>query len=252
MREKNKLFPFLTRLPDEFDSMLFCFHHAGGSASVYFPFVNNKNDVAIIPVELPGHGSRRDEEQLVDWKQIIPDVVDQIQELKRKYNKPVRLMGCSLGSLIAFEVAAELESRNDEVAQVIICSHCSPDVESPGYKTKMGKKALVTELETLSGTDDSLMKDKEAMNFFLPVIYKDYKLHDNYEYRGNRLHDVPMKVVAGSEDPYFNLGNMKNWENMTTGDYKFCEFNGGHFFPYEKQYFSKIITDETNYRTKNC
>ncbi|MCR4955139.1 MAG: hypothetical protein K6A30_00445 [Lachnospiraceae bacterium] len=250
MKAKNKLFPYLGKIPKGFESMLFCFHHAGGSASAYYPFIAKEEDVAVIPVELPGHGARREEDQMVEWRTLIGPIASQIQLLVEAYDKPVRLMGCSLGSLIAFEVAAELEKRGIQVEQLVICSHCSPDVESPGYKTSMGKKALKKELETLSGTDDAIMQDEEMLEFFLPVIYYDYKLHDNYKYDGKVLDNINLKVVAGSEDPYFNYSNMKNWKYMTTGEYEFQEFEGGHFFPYETGYFDKVISEDEQHEIK--
>ncbi len=241
MNDRIKLFPYLGKITENFESMLFCFHHAGGSASAYYPFVGTEEDVAVIPVELPGHGARREENQLVEWRKLIVPIANKIQLLKEEYNKKISLMGCSLGSLIAFEVAAELEKRDVEIEQLFICSHCSPDVESPGYKTSMGKKALKKELETLSGTDDSIMENEELLEFFLPVIYSDYKLHDNYRYDGKVLEHTRMKVVAGSHDPYFNYSNMKNWEHMTKSEYEFEEFEGGHFFPYEEGCFERLI-----------
>lgn len=240
---KSKVFPYLSRLPEKFNSILFCFHHAGGSASVYFPFVQNDEGIAIVPIELSGHGARRVEEQQVEWKKIVDEISQEIVNFQKEYNKPVRLLGCSLGSLLAFECAAELEKKNFKIQQLIICSHSSPDEVPPGYKTYMGKDALIDELNTLSGTDSQIMNDEEMLDFFLPVIYNDYLLHDNYCYDGKVLNNIPVMVIAGKSDPYFNHANMNNWRNMTTGKYVYKETDGGHFFTYEKSNFQQIIAD---------
>ena len=79
--------------------------------------------------------------------------------------------------------------------------------------------------------------------FFLPVIYKDYVLHENYKYDGKMLDGVSIRIIAGRDDPYFNRSNMTNWSNMTTGECCYNELEGRHFCIYEKKHFN-IVTDK--------
>lgn len=243
MIENNRLFPYINRLPNDFSHMLFCFHHAGGSAAVYFPFIRTVDEVAIVPIELPGHGTRRKESQQLRWTPLIKNIADGICEAERAYQKRISLIGCSLGAIIAFECAAELSARKKRIDELIICSHSSPDLTAPGYKPYMGKNALIREIELLSGTASEIMADEDVRDFFLPVIYKDYVLHENYIYDGKVLDGVSMRIIAGRDDPYFNRSNMTNWNNMTTGECSYNELEGGHFCIYEKKHFN-IVADK--------
>ena len=49
MKVKDKCFPF--GIPPEADTLLFCFHHAGGNAGQLRSWCGVKNDIAVVPVE---------------------------------------------------------------------------------------------------------------------------------------------------------------------------------------------------------
>ena len=59
----KKWFPFTTYDLDELNNrdIVFCFHHAGGSASVYRKWTLKKEKINFVCVELPGKGTRRKE-----------------------------------------------------------------------------------------------------------------------------------------------------------------------------------------------
>ena len=161
--------------------------------------------------------------------------------LKKVYDVPFSFLGCSLGSLIAFECAVKLAENGIKPESVIICSHSSPDIVSPGYKTSMGLDKLTNEIELLSGTAQSIIGNKEMMSFYLPIIYNDYLLHDMYRYNGQTLDKTDIRVFCGTHDPYFNHDNMKNWKIMSSGNNFYQEFDGGHFFLYDNDIFYQII-----------
>ncbi|MBQ8961611.1 MAG: thioesterase [Ruminococcus sp.] len=236
-----KSFPYLHRLSGNERQLLFCFHHAGGSASAFFRNIGKAADIAVIPTELPAHGSRMEEEPLCDWDRLISHLCGEISELSEQLRKPFSLIGCSLGSLIAFECALRLEKMGTPAERAIICSHSSPDVVSPGYKTSMGRERLIDEVKLLSGTDSALFENKDVLDFYLDVIYGDYLLHDSYVYSGAMLKSTDLYVFCGRSDPYFNRDNMKNWQKMTSAHSSYTEFDGGHFFLYEGDNFRKVL-----------
>ena len=64
MTIKNRYFPFVSENVADSNkgTILFCFHHAGGTATTYRPWTLKANDsVIIMCVELPGKGTRRTE-----------------------------------------------------------------------------------------------------------------------------------------------------------------------------------------------
>jgi surfactin synthase thioesterase subunit len=236
-----KSFPYLAKITSSPKKILFCFHHAGGSASVFYRYIREFSDIAIIPVELPAHGSRIKEAPVTNWQELINDICGDILCVLEELKAPFSMIGCSLGSLLAFESTVKLLEFGRKPEKLVICSHSSPDVPSPGYKTNMGYERLIDEITLLSGTPVSIADNEEMLEFYLPLIYNDYLLHDNYMYSGQRINKTDIKFFCGSEDPYFDRGNMKNWERMSDGNNQYYEYEGGHFFLYETDNFYSVV-----------
>ena len=236
-----KAFPYLSKIAASPTKLLFCFHHAGGSASVFYRYIKQYSDIAMIPVELPAHGSRINEAPVTDWHELTTLLCSDITNVLKEYDVPFSMLGCSLGSLIAFECAVKLNEYGKKADELIICSHSSPDVLSPGYKTSMGYDRLIDEINLLSGTPDSVTGSKEMIDFYLPLIYNDYLLHDNYKYSGQVLDRTDLYAFCGTNDPYFDRNNMKNWKNMSEGSCHYSEYTGGHFFLYDADNLHKVV-----------
>ncbi len=236
-----KAFPYLSKTAASPTKLLFCFHHAGGSASAFYRYIKEFNNIAVIPVELPAHGSRIKEAPVTNWHELTDELCSSIISVLEEHNLPFSMLGCSLGSLVAFECAVKLREYGREPDELIICSHSSPDVPSPGYKTSMGYDRLIDEVKLLSGTPLSIANNEEMLDFYLPLIYNDYLLHDNYKYSGQTLDKTDINIFCGSDDPYFDRDNMKNWHNMSNGNNQYFEYSGEHFFLYDSDNLHKVV-----------
>jgi surfactin synthase thioesterase subunit len=82
---------------------LFCFHPPGGQASVYsgWPDVL-RPDVEVCAIQLPGSGTREDEEPIPTWPALVETVADEILDY---LDRPFAFLGYGPGSLLAFDVA---------------------------------------------------------------------------------------------------------------------------------------------------
>lgn len=69
----KKWFPFTTYDLDELNNrdIVFCFHHAGGSASVYRKWTLKKEKINFVCVELPGKGTRRKERFIENFEELV-------------------------------------------------------------------------------------------------------------------------------------------------------------------------------------
>jgi len=67
----NKCFPFNKGFSNEKD-LLFCFHHAGGSATQFRSWLEYISLIDVVPVELPGKATRRAEKYVESMAELVP------------------------------------------------------------------------------------------------------------------------------------------------------------------------------------
>lgn len=236
----NVWFPF-ERERNSSKNMLFCFHHAGGTASLYRDWIRWSDQIQVIPVELPGKATRMGEKFAVNMHNTSKEIAGQI--VSEAEHADIWLYGHSMGAVLAFSVACALEKKYGKHIKKLIVSgrHAPQDQVEETYRSTMGDKALVTELRRLGGTPEELLENSEVSKYILPTIKADYRLNESYQYTGEMLH-CPISAYAGNQDTDAPFALMENWESVTDGPFRIFEEEGSHFFPTElgRSYWKKI------------
>ena len=232
---KHKVwFPFSEKLETKQDGvMVFCFHHAGGSAAVYKKWTDiNDRNIAFIPIELPGKGCRIDEEPICDMKKLTDQLAEAIDEFSD--GRKIVFYGHSMGAAIAFKTAHTMQTYCDTKPELLIVSgRHSPCISIVDrYTTDMDDSMLVKELEVMGGTPKEILENEELMQFLIPRVKNDYKLNESFVYNGEIV-GIPIEAYAGSKDYDATIEMMDEWENVTTIGMKKKEFEGEHFFPFD-------------------
>jgi len=227
---EERWFPFTTYgINDTEHKKIFCFHHAGGSASVYRKWTFDKRNLNFICVELPGKGTRRREPFVSDFKKLLEPLCKSI--IKVTQGMPFILFGHSMGAAMAFYVADYLEKKfNVKPEKLIAAGRQAPQDEDPSeFKTYMGDDALIRELEKYNATPKEILENKEMLAFILPEVRKDYSLNESLVYSGEQI-DTPIYANCGSKDLGATQDIMQHWKSVTTREFKEMEFEGDHFF----------------------
>ena len=212
---------------------LFCFHHAGGSVVIFNKWRSYSPSVDVIPVEIPGRGNRMEESCITDFETLIKQTS---AALAGAYDgRPFFIYGHSLGAAVAFETACALQRIYNIKPQKLIVAgrHAPMDPDCSDYRCSMGLEALKKDLLHLGMMDQDTLEDETFQQFFLPMIYKDYQLHEDYQYQGGRL-DIPVIAMNGKSDDTADADQMDRWALVTDEGFTRYEFEGGHFFPYEE------------------
>ncbi|WDV47392.1 thioesterase domain-containing protein [Clostridiaceae bacterium M8S5] len=240
----KKWFPFETGLKEKNKITLYCFHHAGGSASVFRRWISKKNDINIISVELPGKGTRMDEQFIEDMDLLADQLADAI--IFKSQDSQFCFFGHSMGAVIAFKVAYRLKIRyNVEPIKLIVAGRHAPYEPNPDeFKSYMDDDALIKEMKKINATSKQILENKELMEFLLPIIRNDYRLHESFKYQGEVL-SIPIIAHAGKNDIDANKEVMEKWRTMTSKDFTLREFEGKHFFIYDlgEEYINELIKD---------
>ncbi|MFE5300443.1 thioesterase II family protein [Streptomyces sp. NPDC056632] len=211
---------------------LICFPHAGGSASYYFPFsraVADSGAAELSVVQYPGRQDRHREACLTDLRELARHVVEAV--LASDDGRPVSLFGHSMGALLAFEVALQLQERAGLRADRLFVSGrrspSSPRSESVHLRDEQG---LVREVRALDGTGSSMLDDPDVRAMILPPLRADYQALETYRYAPERRLAIPVDAFVGDSDPRTSVDDAGRWGEVTAGDFDLCVLPGGHFF----------------------
>ncbi|WP_167147359.1 alpha/beta fold hydrolase [Actinomyces sp. ZJ308] len=223
-----KSFPFF--MESTGDRLLFCFHHAGGSASVYRHWVARDPRVDVVPVELPGKATRMSEQWIDDFSLLAGNLADDIRRLAR--GAPVVLYGHSMGAALAYQCAAHLQEihRHVPLAVVVAARQAPGEVIEGEYRSCMGLAALREELVRAGGTPPDILADDALMEALLPGVRRDYALHESFRHTSTVL-TCPILALAGSEDLTVAPQMMEQWSRFTSSSFMLKIVPGGHFFP---------------------
>jgi medium-chain acyl-[acyl-carrier-protein] hydrolase len=207
---------------------LFCFPYVGGGSSIYRDWVDDRDaQLDIVPLELPGRDKRLWEEPYSRLPPLVEALADALPQ-----DKPFAFFGHSMGALVAFELARELERRGLGLPSSLFVSGSSapqiPLRTSPRHL--LSDTELLAELHNLGGTSEEILQDSEMMGLFLPTIRADFAVVETYQYvQSNTLH-CPMVVFHGDQDHESTREDALAWRLQTSSTFRLHTFRGGHFF----------------------
>lgn len=230
---ENQWFPFQKSVPGS-TKYLFCFHHAGGSASAFRNWIQYAGKINVASVELPGKGTRMGEDYIYDFRTLAAEIAEQIDRFSGKGE--IYLYGHSMGAALAYCTGLVLsEKYHRKVEELIVSGRQAPHHPSMDqYHSSMGDDKLVEELRRLKGTPEEFLNSRELLKYILPSIKADYILNESYQYE-NEMADFSIKSYCGIDDDDACYDIMKHWDEVTTGNFAIQEEQGGHFFPYEME-----------------
>ncbi len=236
-----RCFPFF-RGGDDKKDLLFCFHHAGGSASNYKDWAELNTLVNVVPYELPGNGARIGEKFVFRLEEVAKEAAREIYYLASGRN--VYLYGHSMGAALAYLVCSELEKSYNLFPKLLVVAarHAPQDTIVESYKTNMGIEKLEEELRRLGGTPEEVFEDEEIKNYMLKKVFKSYRLNESFKFDGYRV-KAPVIGYFGTGDSDATFEMMERWKDVTEDEFSLNEIEGGHFFPIDlnEEFLDRII-----------
>ncbi|MBS0271692.1 MAG: thioesterase [Proteobacteria bacterium] len=209
---------------------LFCFHHSGGGASTYHPWIEYLSPhIEMIAIQLPGRENRFTEPLNSDLNYIITQLSKNFDHYK---NKPFIVFGHSLGGLLSYEfIKAIYQAYSLYPCHIVVSAAKAPHMP---YRRKilsqLDDKLLKEELKAYNGIDESIQNEPELLDLFLPIIRSDFSIIENYSFRGSASFPCDILAFSGIEDHAVNEEEILGWSVYTTGKFKHMPFSGRHFF----------------------
>jgi surfactin synthase thioesterase subunit len=208
---------------------LLCLPCAGASATMYLRWRRLLPQwLRIVPVELPGRGSRLGEDFVEDFDALVARIC---AEEAQALHGPYAIFGHSMGALLAYGVARRLMDEGRELPLALVASGSpAPSRRDPSrYAGKGDDAALTADLRRQGGTPAEVFASAELMRITLDVLGADYRVCDSFGYRAGALLPMPLHVLAGRQDD-IEVERMQDWAREAGGGFSLDWFDGGHFF----------------------
>jgi surfactin synthase thioesterase subunit len=222
------LLPPVLSQPDRL--LLFCLPYAGASASVYRDWILMAPEfLQVCPVELPGKGRLSREPFAKSLSALARKIAEEISD---HVDRPYAIFGHSMGGLLAYEVALQLETAGQPHPFKIFLSGAVPPFSGRIRRTvsELPNAALLEHLRELRGTPDAILDDHVLMQFLLPVLRSDFRLCEGYKAHKPHLLSTPVTALSGEQDESTTAADMLLWKRATISAFESLRYPGGHFF----------------------
>lgn len=229
---------------------LIVFHHAGGSASAYYPLAQHlPDDWDVLLWDIPGRGKSVGIEQKSDMPSLVATV---LAEIIPWTGLPFAVFGHSLGAALAGEVARGLQHRGSAPVWVGVSGRSAPDgydAEAPRL-ARLPDRELLGRLRAMGGMPDRFNElPVPFRERLLEVVRRDLDLVETYRPDPERARlTMPVTAFGGHDDALAPPADTAGWARETTGTFRHLTFAGGHFYFRGSgvSVLARAIADEVN------
>ncbi|KUL53968.1 oleoyl-ACP hydrolase [Streptomyces sp. NRRL F-4489] len=233
--------PWLRRLrpapahPGSAAARIVCFPHAGGGAGAFRPLATavaartaGGRPYEVLAVQYPGRNDRIREPRVEDLHDLAAGAAGAVAALT---DRPLVLLGHSMGALVAYEVARLLERSGTGAAHLVVSSAWAPSRVPGGTVHLRDDDGLIAELRRTSGTDARLLANPDVLAMALPVVRSDYAAVETYRHRPGPPPAAPVTAFTGDRDPLVPVADAAAWREHTAGGFRLRVVPGGdHFY----------------------
>ncbi|GGG11625.1 thioesterase [Paenibacillus albidus] len=211
---------------------LFCIPHAGGLSSIYYGWKDKLEDhIELIPIELPGRGTRANRPLCDNIQEVVLDLYREI----RPYldDSPFAIFGHSFGALLTYELIHLIkEASRREPLHVFFSGKLPLHIPVSRICHTLSRTEFEEYIIGLGGIPPELHNCTEILDLFLPIIRADIKLVETYQLKEDSIKPLPVdiSILHGSEDQIADKKRLVEWTSYTSRQCHFHDFPGGHFF----------------------
>ena len=227
------------------DLRLFCFSHAGGAASAYHTWGAKLDEVDVWAVQLPGREGRISEPLISDLRELRQSLAE---AMAPRLDCPYAFFGHSMGAVVAYETARELQARGAPMpVELYVSGRPSPNRPlntSPLHP--LPDDEFIKELgRRFGGLPAAILAEPDLMAMFLPILRSDLTMLETHEFIAHPPLNVPISAYSGLEDHQISEDDLLGWRHLTTSSFRARRFPGGHFFLHEqRKNFLEFFTAE--------
>lgn len=210
---------------------VFCFPHAGGGSALFYRWQRwLPDDVALVPMRLPGREDRMREPPYDSIAELADDAAEAIGSLPPR---PYILVGHSMGSYLVWEVTRRLEERDGPHPQRCIVAACgAPRPRDPATDIAHlpDEEFVEAVIQRYDGIPKGIRDDPELIALVIPPLRADLHMIESYPCPAPQPIATDIVALGGTEDPSVAPHRLEAWGDWTSGEFRVARFPGGHFF----------------------
>ncbi|WP_328307640.1 alpha/beta fold hydrolase [Streptomyces sp. NBC_00442] len=208
---------------------LYCFAHAGGSATEFLRWGRDMPDAEFQAVQLPGRGSRYGQPMFASMRELVAAFLDEVPLSP----EPYAFFGHSLGSLVAYEVTRALRDAGRPLpARLIVSALPAPHhrhARAADPLHRLSDDDLIERVATIhGGIPQEVLDSPELRELVVDALRDDYRVLETYTWREAEPLPVPITVFGGRADHAREL--LDDWGSHTARELTVRQFPGGHFY----------------------
>ncbi|AUG75707.1 Thioesterase [Kitasatospora sp. MMS16-BH015] len=211
---------------------LLCLPHAGGSAGSFAPWRPVlPAGFELVPVELPGHGTRAGLPYAASVAELVAGLLD---ALAGELAVPYAVFGHSFGALLALEFALEAGRRGLPAPAAVLVSAARPPQLAATRERPQTDAELTAWLRATGGLPAELLRHTEYVGRVLATIRSDLGLVERHVWPAPRPLPFPLHVLGGRADPVVSPAELEEWAEYEGPDLTITVHPGGHFYLFEQ------------------
>ncbi|EOW9528546.1 thioesterase II family protein [Bacillus cytotoxicus] len=223
---------------------IFCFPHAGGSASYFYRWMDYFPDwIDICPIQLPMRENRSSEEALESIHSCIERLTDDISSY---VEIPFAIFGHSMGGLLGLEWAHYLQRKYNISATMLFISGTVPPhiFEKQKKISGLSDFLFLQEIIKYGGFPDEILEYQDIKSYVLPILRHDFSLIENSNFSSRIKLSIPLSIYGGDNDAFVSLKDLDQWKEYSDDYIEVNQFTGGHF--YLNEHYRQVITEMVN------
>lgn len=220
------------RFTDPMAPAVVAFHYAGGNSRIFQPWLTAlPASLNLLTVQLPGRDERRHEPLPQDLRKLAIECAEAL----RHYPGDLLLFGHSMGALLAFETALQLQALHKPVHHLLLSARPAPQLPVRARRSHLTNDMLIDELRRLGGTPQELLQDPHLLAMVLPILRADYAMLERYQYRPcTKARQLQATLLAGRQDRLVSPFEITAWRQVLDSQTPLRQFDGDHFYLHQQ------------------
>jgi surfactin synthase thioesterase subunit len=209
---------------------LFCFHHAGGSASAFNALRRALEPrIEVIGVQLPGREARVRHPLPRDMAQLVAEVDE---HLAPYLDDAYACYGHSMGALVAHDLVARRQARGARLPVRLVVGACRAPHLAPAFVSAHAESDdfLVRTMLDIGGMSSELLNYPDWLRSAVSLTRRDLQLCASRDTAVGEPLACPIEVFHGVADPLVSEQDVRAWTGRSSAGCTLHRFDGGHFF----------------------